>query len=264
MLLDLALPLLILAIVVVILLLAGMSIRTVTIQDFQSGLLVHNGVVIRDLGPGRYRAWNLRTEIVPYDRRERVLTVAGQEILTSDQLPVRVSVLVNQRIVDTRLYRSKQADPEVRVYGEVQVECRARVSSRTLDQLLSERTAMTEGFAEKLNAVTLPLGVEVTGVELRDITLAGPAKQAYAEVWKAQKEGLAALERARGEHASLRSLANAARILKGNPELMNLRLLQALSGGPGKPAPTVVLGSQGMLPVSRETGDLPVPEDQGP
>src|SRR5262245_24230074 len=117
---DLALPFVIVAILLVILALVATTIRTVTIQDFESALLVRNGVVVGDLGPGRYRAWTLRTEIVPYDRRERVLTVAGQEILTSDQLPVRLSVLVNQRIVDPRLYRSKQADPEVRLHGEVQ------------------------------------------------------------------------------------------------------------------------------------------------
>ena len=261
MVLDFALPFLVLAIALSSVALVAKNIRTVTIQDFQSGLLIHKGAVVRDLNPGRYRTWASHTEIVAYDRRERVLTVAGQEILTSDQLPVRLSMLVNQRIVDPRLHRSRHADPEVRLYGEVQVECRARVSSRTLDQLLSERAAMTEGFAEKLNAITQSLGIEVTRVELRDITLAGPAKQAYAEIWKAQKEGLAALERARGEQASLRSLANAARMLKGNPELMNLRLLQALSGGPGKPAPTVVLGSQGLMPVSRETGDV-APADE--
>ena len=62
------------------------------------------------------------------------------------------------------------------------------------------------------------------------------------------------VERARAEQASLRSLANSARMLKGNPELMNLRLLQALNGGPGKPAPTVVLGgAQGLMPVSSAT-----------
>jgi regulator of protease activity HflC (stomatin/prohibitin superfamily) len=259
---QIAYPLLILLTLVTALVFVSRIWGAVTIQEFERGLWIHNGVVRRELQPGRYRAWSPAIQIVSFDLRERVLGVAGQEMLSSDQLPVRVSLLVNHRIVDPKLYRSRHADPDSRLYGDVQVECRARVMARTLDQLLTDRNAMTEGFAEKLNADASSMGMEVTRVELRDITLAGPAKQAYAEIWKAQKEGLAALERARGEHASLRSLANAARMLKGNPELMNLRLLQALSGGPGKPAPTVVLGSQGMLPVSRETGDLPAPEDQ--
>jgi hypothetical protein len=59
-------------------------------------------------------------------------------------------------------------------------------------------------------------------------------------------------KRARGEQAALRSLANSARLLKGNPELMNLRLLHALAGQPGKEAPTVVLGgASGIVPVSK-------------
>ena len=90
------------------------------------------------------------------------------------------------------------------------------------------------------------------------MALSGPARQAFADIWKAQKEGQAALERARAEQASLRSLANAARMLKGNPELMNLRLLQTLSGGPGKSAPTVVLGGAGgLLPVSPGAAETP-------
>ncbi|MFT3988485.1 hypothetical protein [Aestuariivirga sp.] len=86
---------------------------------------------------------------------------------------------------------------------------------------------------------------------MRDVMLSAETRKLYSEFERARLEGLAALERARGEQASLRSLANAARMLKGNPELMNLRLLQALQGQPGKAPPTLVLGaSSGILPVS--------------
>ncbi len=77
-------------------------------------------------------------------------------------------------------------------------------------------------------------------------------------------EAVASLERARGEQASLRALSNAARLLKGNPELMNLRVLQALSAGPGKAAPTIILsGGSGIVPVSTSAGASEAEPDQG-
>jgi hypothetical protein len=79
----------------------------------------------------------------------------------------------------------------------------------------------------------------------------GDLKKAFAQVVIARKQGLAALERARGETAALRNLANAARMLEGNPELMQLRLLQEIGESTGN---TIVLG----LPAS--TTPLPLKE----
>ncbi|HVJ79323.1 MAG TPA: hypothetical protein VM620_15960, partial [Hyphomicrobium sp.] len=76
------------------------------------------------------------------------------------------------------------------------------------------------------------------------------------ETVRAKLEAHASLERARGEQATLRTLNNAARLLKGNPELMNLRVLQALTAANGKAAPTLVLsGGAGILPVQSTIGD---------
>ncbi len=69
-------------------------------------------------------------------------------------------------------------------------------------------------------------------------------KRAFADVLKAKQEGQAALERARGESASLRNLANAARVLEGNPALMNLRLMQSLASAQNSGS-TLVLGMPG-------------------
>jgi len=84
------------------------------------------------------------------------------------------------------------------------------------------------------------------------VTLPPEIRRLFTEVERAKLEGLATLERARGEHAALRSLANAARMLKGNPELMNLRLLQALAAANGKRPPTLVLGQGSLLPIGSE------------
>jgi hypothetical protein len=92
----------------------------------------------------------------------------------------------------------------------------------------------------------------------------GDLKRMMAQVVEARKEGQAALEKARGETAALRSLANAARLMDGNPALMQLRLLQHLAGSSGN---TVVLGLSGSttpLPLRFAPEDLPAVEPHEP
>ena len=223
----------------------------VIVDETQVGLRIVKGAVGEALKPGEYSTWLTTDRIELVDAREQSLQINGQEVLTRDLMPVKFSLLTRYRIADAKLHRMAHAYPASRMYEDIQLELRRRVASATLDEVMADREKVMAGFAEVIGPGVRKLGIELVDVQMRDMILAGPAKQAFADIWKAQKEGQAALERARGEQASLRSLANAARMLKGNPELMNLRLLQALSGGPGKSAPTIVLGGgAGLLPVS--------------
>ena len=99
------------------------------------------------------------------------------------------------------------------------------------------------------------LAKEMRKPSFRDLTLPGDLKKIFSQVVRARQEGLAALEKARGETAALRSLANAAQMVQRNPQLLQLRLLQVLEQQPGH---TVVLGMpSGVVPV-------PVPRDSSP
>lgn len=232
--------------------------NVVTVYEYEVGLKYVDGKLVETLPPGRYVKGSLfnagdDTIIERVEMREQTFAVSGQEILTQDNLPVRVTIVVRWKVGDAALQKRTVSNPATRLYEAAQVFLRRRVGTLTLDALLAERDKITEGAVAELNGEAAQAGLVILGIEMRDLTLVGGAKQAYADLWRAQKEGLAALERARGEQAALRSLANAARMLKGNPELMNLRLLQALQGQPGKPAPTVVLGGAGgLLPVSKD------------
>lgn len=234
----------------------------VIVDETQVGLRISKGVATEVLKPGEYSTWLTTDRIELVDAREQSMQVNGQEVLTRDLMPVKFSLTTRYRIADAKLHRMAHAYPASRLYEDIQLELRRRVAVATLDEVMADRDKVMAGFADVLAPGTRSLGIELVDVQMRDMVLVGPAKQAFADIWKAQKDGQAALERARGEQASLRSLANAARMLKGNPELMNLRLLQALSGGSGKTAPTVVLGGgMGLLPVS--AGGAEAPEAAG-
>lgn len=101
------------------------------------------------------------------------------------------------------------------------------------------------------------LGITLRRVDLKDIMFPGQLKKTFAQVVNARQEGLATLERARGETAALRSLANAARMLEGSPALMQLRLLQQIGESGGN---TLMLGlPAGGTPLPIRQGDIEFP-----
>ena len=130
------------------------------------------------------------------------------------------------------------------IYSATQTAVRSVVAGVTMEALLTQRVAIGAQLRELITPQAEAVGVQVHAVEVRDVMLPGELRKAFSEVLKAKQEGQAALERARGESASLRNLANAARVLEGNPALMNLRLMQSLSAAQNA-GNTLVLGVPG-------------------
>jgi regulator of protease activity HflC (stomatin/prohibitin superfamily) len=97
-----------------------------------------------------------------------------------------------------------------------------------IDDILTKGQDINNRMKDLLmNDSSLP-GLSILSVDLKDIMLSGELKKAYAEVIKVRKEAQASLEKARGETATLRSLANAAKMSENNPELARLRLIQTI------------------------------------
>lgn len=143
---------------------------------------------------------------------------------------------------------------EEALHVAVQLALRAAVGAAKIDDLLAQRIEIGARLAAAVAPRVEPLGLGLHGVEVKDVMFPGELKKIFAEVVRAQKEGQAALERARGETAALRSLANAARLVEESPALMDLRVLQAV-GGAAASGGTVVLGvPQGFVPVKAKGG----------
>jgi regulator of protease activity HflC (stomatin/prohibitin superfamily) len=224
------------------------------VYQWEKGLLLRDGAIVRVLEPGRHATWPARVAIERIDMRELASAAPMQEVLTKDNLTLKATIAVLHAVADPIKHRTATDAPHARLYEAMQAALRERIGARTLDEILANRAALADGLAAELDAAVAWCGLKVTRAYIRDLALAGPAKQALADLWKAQKDGLAALERARGEQAALRALANAARQLKGNPELMNLRILSALAGQSGKPGASLILGGgPGLTPIVRES-----------
>src|ERR687885_1957596 len=126
----------------------AMTRNEIIIKDTHRGLLYRDGVMVRVLAAGRYAipwAINLpllrrpRVEIKLVDVRERDLTIKGQEILTSDKVAIRVSIVVQFRVADPAAALQQVAEYEDRLYSDVQLAARRSLASMTLEDILTNR-----------------------------------------------------------------------------------------------------------------------------
>ena len=131
-----------------------------------------------------------------------------------------------------------------------QLAVRDLVSGLSAEELLATRSSAGEVLSVRMREVSERVGAVVEAVDLRDLSFPGELRRTFAQVAVARQEAAASLERARGEVATLRSLANAARAIEGNPALRELRSLMAVERTGG----TVVLTVAGAESATAPTG----------
>jgi regulator of protease activity HflC (stomatin/prohibitin superfamily) len=237
---------------------AGQPLRrgqAVTVAQWERGLLFVRGRYMRLLEPGQYRFWQPGCSVRTVDTRPWIVSLPVQEVPTADGASVKVTVAGTARVADAVAYVTAARDPQQSLYLAVQIALRDLVAGVSVEELLAGRA----GFGDRLTAGLRgaeQLGITVDQLVIKDIMLSGELKKAQAEVLVARAQGIAALERARGETAALRSLANAARMAADNPALLQLRLIQQLGSTPGN---TVVIGTAPALPVGSAPPVSPAP-----
>jgi regulator of protease activity HflC (stomatin/prohibitin superfamily) len=243
----------ILALLVVLLLavlLRGIA-QPVVVYEFERGLRYVRGKFKGVLEPGFYWSVQRLSEIRKVDIRPVVAPVAGQEVLSSDGVTLKVSLAAKYEIADPAAAINKVQNFRDALHVELQLALRQIIGGTPIDDLLAARQAIGAKLQEIVASKAPSLGLKLLSVELRDIMFPGELKKIFTQVVRARQEGLAALEKARGETAALRNLANAAQLVERNPHLMQLRLLQVLGQQSGN---TVVLGVQsasGPIPVRK-------------
>jgi regulator of protease activity HflC (stomatin/prohibitin superfamily) len=127
------------------------------------------------------------------------------------------------------------------------------VSTSEIESLLANRGEIAPQILAQCLPAAERLGLALEQVAVRDLTFPGELKKLFTQVVKARQEGLATLERARGETAALRNLANAASMVERNPQLLQLRALQVAEQQPGA---TFVFAVPGGMPISpRDASD---------
>jgi regulator of protease activity HflC (stomatin/prohibitin superfamily) len=167
-------------------------------------------------------------------------------------LTLKVSLAANFEITDPETAVNKVQDFNQALYLELQLALREIVGTVDIATLLAERAELSERLMAAVEPKAPAIGLRLVSVNLKDIMFPGKLKDIFAQVVSAQQHGLAALEKARGETAALRNLANAAKMIDDSPGLMQLRLLQAMGETSGN---TFMIG----MPAQ----SIPVPTPKG-
>ncbi len=215
------------------------SIKFVVVFEYQTALLYRSGKYARTLGPGRHLC--MRGDMPRFvDMRMVTVVIPGQEVLSADNVSLKLSIAVNYKVEDPYKAFNIVESYANSLYNLIQLEARNLVGSMPVDDLLANRTQINSALFEASANKAKELGLQVVSVGVKDIMFPGELKTIFAEALRVRKQGLAALEKARGESAALRSLANTAKVLDGNPSLLQLRILQALGENSGN---TVVLNT---------------------
>ncbi|MEO0796830.1 MAG: slipin family protein [Verrucomicrobiota bacterium] len=200
------------------------------IGDGMTGLLYLNGELAEILPPGRYSFWkhvgNVR--LYQFDLREKVLDVTGQDIMTADKVTLRINAVLTYRIDDVRKVAETVENAEQALYRELQLIIRAEVGGRTLDQLLSDKTAVAHDALTAIQKKAEQYGLQVKGLGIRDVILPGDMKELLNQVIEAEKAAQANVIKRREETAAMRSQLNTAKLIEQNPTLLRLRELESL------------------------------------
>jgi regulator of protease activity HflC (stomatin/prohibitin superfamily) len=177
--------------------------RTVIIKDTHRGLWYEDGKLVRVVTAGRYRLprrWpGRRTDVQLHlvDVRERDLTIKGQEILTADKVALRVSIIVQFRVTDPQAAVHEVENYEDRLYSDVQLAARQSLAAMSLEEILTNRTRLSEEILRDVKEVAGRYGVAILRADIKDLVFPGNLQEIMNRVLATERLSQAQLVEAR-------------------------------------------------------------------
>jgi len=178
----------------------------IIIKDTHRGLWYEDGVLTKVLEAGRYkiplkRLLFLRpkplVQVELVDMRERDLTIKGQEILTADKVALRVSIIVQFRVVDPKLALHAVEKYEDRLYSDVQLAARRSLASMTLEEILTNRNRLSEDILRDVKNTAASYGVTIQRADVKDLVFPGNLQEIMNKVLAAERMSQVQLVEAR-------------------------------------------------------------------
>jgi regulator of protease activity HflC (stomatin/prohibitin superfamily) len=226
-------------IIIFILILAASAIKI--LREYERGVVFRLGRLIGAKGPGVIFIIPGVDKLLRISLRTVALEIPPQEVITRDNISLKVNAVVYFRVVDPN-----KAVVEIENYlfatsQLAQTTLRSVIGQSQLDELLSERDKINMELQEILDKQTDPWGIKVSLVETKQVDLDTEMQRAIARQAEAERERRAKIIHADGEAQAAEKLAAAANIMSVYPAAMNLRFLQTLSGVSAEKNSTVIL-----------------------
>jgi regulator of protease activity HflC (stomatin/prohibitin superfamily) len=216
-------------IVVVIFLLIVLFAAIKVVKEYERGVVFRLGRLVGPRGPGLILLIPFIERMTKVDLRTVTMDVPAQEVITKDNVTVRVNAVAYFRVVDPNSAIVNVAD-YIRATSQIsQTTLRSVLGQSVLDELLSEREHINQRLQQIIDEQTEPWGVKVSVVEVRDVELPQSMQRAMARQAEAEREKRAKIIHAEGEYQASQQLAEAADVINRNPVTIQLRYLQTLT-----------------------------------
>jgi regulator of protease activity HflC (stomatin/prohibitin superfamily) len=198
------------------------------LKEYERAVIFRLGRMVPTRGPGITYVIPLVEKMVRVDLRTVTMDVPPQDVITRDNVSVKVSAVLYFRVIDPNRAIREVANYLFATAQLAQVELRSVCGQAELDELLSQRDRLNSRIQEILDAETGPWGVKVVLVELKHIDLPQEMQRAMAKQAEAERERRAKIIHAEGEFQASQKLADAAEIIAKQPSAIHLRFLQSL------------------------------------
>jgi len=215
------------AIVLVLLIVLPMAIKIV--QEYERGVIFRLGRLVGARGPGIFLIIPFIDRMMKVDLRVITMDVPPQDVITKDNVTVKVNAVVYFRVVDPESAVVKVLD-FVRATSLIsQTTLRNVLGQSELDELLSQREALNQKLQQIIDEQTDPWGVKVSIVEIKDVELPESMRRSMAAQAEAERERRAKIIHADGEFQASERLSQAGAIIAKEPTTLQLRYLQTLT-----------------------------------
>ena len=220
-------PIIIGIIVLVLVIMIPMTVKIV--PEYERGVLFRLGRLVGQRGPGLFLIIPFVDRMVKVDLRVVTMDVPSQEIITKDNVTVRVNAVVYFRVVNPEDSVVKVLD-HIRATSQIsQTTLRNVVGQSELDELLTEREKLNQMLQQIIDEHTDPWGVKVSTVEIKEVELADQMKRMMAAQAEAERERRAKIIHADGEFQASERLSQAGTVIGREPVALQLRYLQTLT-----------------------------------
>ena len=220
----------IIVLVVVFLLVLLFAISALKVaREYERGIVFRLGRLFPNpKGPGLFLLIPIVDRMVRVDLRTITLQIPPQEVITKDNVPVRVNAVAYFRIVDPRAAIVQVENYMVATSQIAQTTLRSVLGQHVLDELLSEREKINTILQGIIDEQTAPWGIKVSIVEVKDVEIPQGMQRAMARQAEAERERRAKVINAEGEYQASERLKDAANVIENHPVALQLRYLQTL------------------------------------
>src|SRR5499433_1943502 len=230
------------ALVVVVFLLVLFLVSALKVaREYERGVVFRLGRLLpQPKGPGLFILIPIVDRMVRVDLRTITLNIPPQEVITKDNVPVRVNAVSYFRIVDPKAAIVNVENFMVATSQVAQTTLRSVLGQHLLDELLSERDRINAILQGIIDEATAPWGIKVTIVEVKDVEIPTGMQRAMARQAEAERERRAKVIAAEGEFQASERLKDAANVIETHPVALQLRYLQTLIELGSSPSTTIV------------------------